>query len=690
MSYAIATHEQDILASLKPAERDKAFAMDRLFRSVGKPREAALKALAHQLESPFRTISNLYYDWRKDGILACIDRRQCSTLWKSDGRSVRVLSREVIDYWKGLQLEYQRETSLSACHREFIRRWRDGRVPGLPADCAVNPRTGVPYGCHYRNLSRPKFVLTTYQAKAVQIGKHSASALLPGVLTTRTKLLAGQRVEFDDQEHDVMVATLGVNRKQTRPVGFHTLDVLTGCDNLQSYKPAVVNPDGTLQMLRQVDFEWFVVAYLTQIGYREDTGSEFIWERGTSKTSSAFMERMLRATRDKVSVRVSGLHREPALAGLFQGPAKGNPRVKGRRECWFRLFREECAALPAPTGKDREHAPEGMAALERETRMLINAMRALPEQRASLLQLPCLTWPQFVQAVQTIVQTINARTWHTLEGWDELGFIAHEWRFALESPWLGQAKYLQLPEPQKQLFQGLLQQTPELWRTRRLSPAEVWNARRGELTRVSGSAIPLLFGPEHARSERVEDDLTIEVKDAEIAPVPMIYDAVLTNGRHLTRRQKLAVYLNPFAPDTLEICDEDLRWLGTAQRVQRLCTTDSDGAIARYNRIKRIAAEELAPVARFGGDITRRETARLANNAAVLDTSRPFTPEEKTAKRERLAEQGRLTESEMDAAIGTLREETAAPENDDNLVDEISSIFSTATTTPNEGETEWI
>jgi hypothetical protein len=631
----LSAYDQETLAGLTPADRDKAFALDRRFSEVGKPREVALRALAAEWQTEFRTLQSAYYEWRKIGIMACVDRRRCPTLWKMSGKRARVLPREVIEFWKGLQLEFQRDTSLRACYRKFISLWREGKVPGLPADCELNPHTGVPYGCHFRNLSREKFRLTDYQAKAIRIGKHSASALLPKVLTSRVGLLAGQRVEFDDQEHDVQVAFPGVNKTLTRPAGFHSLDSLSGCDTLQSYKPALLNFDGSLQKLRQIDFEWFVVAYLTQIGYRADTGTEFIWELGTSKAGSLFVERMHRATNDKITVRASGLNREPALAGLFHGPAKGNPRVKGARECWFRLFREESAALPAPTGQDRDHAPEGKQALEREARMLLAAMRALPPQRAELLQLPCLTWVEYVAAADMIVRLINSRTWHSLEGWEEMSFMAHEWRFALDAPWLSQQQYLGLPDAQKQLFQGMLRQTPELWQTRRLSPAEVWEARRSELTRVSGAAIPILFGPEHARAERVESDLSIVIQDREISPTPLVYDAVLTNGRHLTRRQNVAVYLNPFAPDTLQVCDENLRWLGTAERVQRLCKMDSDGALRRYNKIRQIAADELAPVARMGARITQRETERLTNNARALDKSRPFTAEEKLAERER-------------------------------------------------------
>lgn len=627
----LALHEQEIVASLAPDVRDRAFQLDRLFADLGLPRRVALNALARELEMKPVTLKNLYYDWKKRGLFGCVDRRKCPLLWKD--RSYPRLSVSTVEYWKGLQLEYQRDTTLHAAHREFLRRWRDGRVPGLAQDCRTHPSTGLPFGCSMGNLSR--FKLSPYQAKAVRIGKHAASALLPKVLTTRVGLQCGQLVEFDDQDHDVQVAFLGVNRKLTRPSGFHTLDLLSGCDTLQSYKPTVLNPDGSRQKLRQVDFEWFVVAYLTQVGYRADTGTEFVWELGTSKAGSAFVERMHRATNDKITIRQSGLHREPAIAGLFHGPAKGNPRVKGSRECWFRLFREECAALPAPTGKDRAHAPEGSAALEREARMLLAAMRSLPPQRAALLQLPCLIWSEYIAAVQAIVALINGRTWHKLEGWEQLGFIAHEWRFALDTPWLSQGQYLALPDPQKQLFQSLLQQTPELWQTRRLSPAEVWEAKRGELSRVSGCAVPILFGPEHARSARVGQDVSIQVQDREISPDPLCYDAVLHNGRHCTRGQKLAVYLNPFAPDRLEVCDEDLRWIGSAQRIQRLHKMDTEGAMRRYSTARKIAAEELAPVARQGAFITQRETARKTNNARVLDLSKPFTPEEKEAQADR-------------------------------------------------------
>ncbi len=620
---ALTIREQEVLAGAEPDGRDRALYLDRAFQHLGRPLKRALEDLALSLGLPFRTLQGKFYRWRESGLVACIDGRSINR-----GGNRRA-PRKAIEFWLSLQLEYQRDTSLTECHREFVRLWKKGEVPGLPADCKVDPATGLPPGCTYNSLRRK--TLTDYQAKAVRIGKHAASQLLPKVLSTRVGLLPGQVVEFDDQEHDVQVTFLGVNRTLTRPTGFHTLDYCSGCDTLQSFKPTILNPDGSRQKLRQIDFEWFTIAYLTQIGFREDTGTEFIWELGTSKAGSAFIERMLRATNDKVSIRQSGLHREPALAGLFHGPAKGNPRVKGARECWFRLFREHSSYLLANTGKDRDHAPEGMQALEREARLLIQAMAALPAVRADLLQLPCLTWTQFVAAAQTIVGLINQRTTHQLEGWEQLGHIAHEWRFTLDSPWLPQSKYLALPEPEKQIFSGLLRQTPELWRTRRLSPAEVWEPAKRDLKRVTGAAVPLLFGPEHARAERVEQDLTILIQDREISPDGLVYEAVLTNGRHLERGRQVAVYLNPFAPDEIQVCDDKYRWLGAAPLLRRGGKMDRDAAHRRYARIRKITSEELAPVARMGAAITERETKRLTNNAKVLDLSRPFTAEEKEA-----------------------------------------------------------
>ncbi len=533
-----------------------------------------------------------------------------------------------VEWWKTIQMEYQRETTVAAARRELLRRYeRIDTIPGYALRPEADPRWGHPQGWSYRNLSRQRFLLTKYEKKAVQIGRNAAHNLLPKVLTTRVGLSIGEVVMMDDQDYDEQVNFLGINRRATRPSGFNAIDVFSAYESLQGYKPTILNPDGSRQKLKQTDFEWFVVNYLTNVGYRSDLGTLIIAERGTSKAGREFTERMIEATGGKVTFDSSGLHRDAVIPGLFEGAAKGNPRFKALREGMFRLLREEMSCLPGATGLDRDHAPEGNYGREIENTRLLNAMAALPPDRARLFQLPFLTWQEFLTKAITAYDIINRRDWHALEGWQKLGFTTNEWRMALNTPWQPESSYLALPDSVRSIFDGLAQQEPMLWNSRKLSPLEVWQSRQRELTKVQGHCIPILLGAEHRREVRVTRDLHFIVQDQEIDPDEMWFYAIV-GGRELVRGEVYEAYLNPFNATALEICDRKGRWLGTSQRVERHCKTDTEALQRAYSITRKVETDSLKTLAARGRDITKRELARRSFNLAVAD-GKPITDRER-------------------------------------------------------------
>lgn len=577
-------------------------------RGIGKA--IAEEAARLELSSPrLRAIYDVFrvsWDWRD-----LINRSK----YPAPGVA-SVLPRKLIELFHALCLENQRG-KFKPAWRELIRKWKRKD----PVDFEwppIDPVTSFPMGCTYRNLIR--HAPTKYELKAATIGKSAASGMLPKVLSTRVGIEIGQVFVNDDQDYDVNIVFEGVNRKYSRPSGFNTLDYASACDVLQGFRPTIIHKDGTKEKLKQIDYQWHLVSLFTTVGYRADIGTLVIDEHGTAKAGDEFWDRVGRATGGKVS-RIAGGIQGDQIAGMFRGQPRGNPRFKAARESFFNLLRNEMAALPGPTGKDRDHAPEENYGMEKYVRDLLDAIVERPDLAGELM-LPVLRWGPFVQAAGLIHHAINTRDDHDLEGWSD--HMAWEWRLQLPapgqpSPWLTKAQYLELPSDARAIADAMIQKNPLLSRSRRLQPWERWISGRHALTRIEGPMVPILLGPEGARSATVTNDHHLIIEDMEVEPEEMWFDAALTNGRILKQGQSVIVYLNPFLTSELGVCESDGRWLGTAPRVNRPCKLDVESLKRRYGQVKAIESKLLAPVAKAGADKLRERTKMREHNAGKID-----------------------------------------------------------------------
>lgn len=656
---ALTTDQSLHLATLPEAIRADLYRWRRMIDEVAGVGGRLTHAVEHVAERhgvAAKTLLRKLYAWRnsKGDWRSIVDKRLARELQAS---TCPALPRAFVDHWKTVQQRYQRDTTGKAAHRALIRAWKAGEaMPGYATAPVADPATGLPAGWTYRNLIRHR--LSKFERAASRVGRMKAATFLPKVHTTRIGIAPGQVFLVDDQDYDVQVAFLGINRKLSRPSGFNCLDLSSACDIFRGYKPTILNGDGTKQKLRQVDFEWFLVGLLTTIGYREDTGTTIIGELGTAKAGADFMARVADATNGQVRWDSSGVHGEQ-LCGLFKGQPRGNPRYKAARESWFNLLRNEMAALPGPTGLDRHHAPEENYGLDQYTRKLLDAASAVPVL-AEKLRLPVLRWQDFVFAADKLAELINNRHDHDLEGWENLGRVEGEWRLSDELPWLPTAQLLALPEPQRAVAHAMVRDNPVLWKHRKLSPAEVWEPAKPELKRVTGALVPVLLGPDAARTASVTDDHHLVIADSEVDPEPMIFDAALTNGRILAQRQPVQAFLNPYIPTELQITDEAGRFLGTAPRVQRICKTDTEALQRRYGKVRKIESALLAPVAARGSAMARERIDLHRHNARVLEQPEP---QHSDATRARLRDERGQLEDLLPAGVTA----EAAPENFDDL-----------------------
>ena len=280
------------------------------------------------------------------------------------------LPADFIEFFRKLCERNQRKCK--PAWRELLRIWRTGfdtegreykTIPGYgprlePSAFSLQPSpdslTGIPRGWSFENLNRHR--PSDHSLALARIGKVAASNHRRMVLTSRVGIAVGQYILFDDQEYDLKVNFTSQNGscgKAMRPLGLNDLDLASACNFAYGLKPTLIGADGAKQKLKEIDMLWFVVHVLTSYGYNPITGTHFVVEHGTAAIRPEFEERIRLVTQNKVTVDRSGVFHGSALAGLFEGPARGNFRFKAPLESFFNLVRNEMAMLPGAVSYSR-------------------------------------------------------------------------------------------------------------------------------------------------------------------------------------------------------------------------------------------------------------------------------------------------------------------------------------------------
>lgn len=544
-------------------------------------------------------------------------------------------------------------------------------IPGYDAPPADAPGCDHPEGWSYSRLMR-LVKPTPFEQTAFSIGRGAAAAFRPQVYTTRVGLKPGQIFFFDDQVHDVRVNFVGNKRKIQRPLELVCMDCFSAAFVAHGFKPTVWN-DATESrvMLRQEDMVWFAMHWLLNVGWREDTGTQVIAEHGTAAFPDWLRDRITGLTQGKISFTAGGVDRRAAFPGMFEGPARGNFRIKAGLESSFNLVRNETADLtqfPGQVGRNRDAAPEEWEARTRQNEALLLAAQALPKELADQLRFPFLEWNQFVSLALSIYDVIDRRTWHELEGWQSAGLLANEWRLAADAPWLPMAALLALDDGRRAVAEGVLAGDPvTLSRVRKLSPREVWQRGCNDLTRAPGYWLALLLPPEapYAFERTVGKDHLFEFEDSEISPEPLRFLAqpegasgvspevweTGTAGRmpaapYLRPGEKFMAYLNPWCPSELHLCDARGRFIGSCPAWRTESKADLEAIHRRMGAAMKIEKELLGPVARAGAELSRQRAADAEFNARLLENA-PVTRAGETKQR-----QANALEDLADEALG--------------------------------------
>ena len=508
--------------------------------------------------------------------------------------------------------------------------WRDiwrAERPGrdLPPECPYKIGTLLPVGWSLANLMRHK--PSKWALRAERTGTLAASDLLPMVIRTRAGLRRGQIVEVDDMVHDVKVRH--GNAPAERCIELALLDVATG---YRTYlmKPIRRREDGSREMVMKRMMPYLIGYWLIVQGYAPE-GATLCGEHNTAALGKELAAAVAKATGGKVRFAAGGLLSKPLAQGLWAGRPRGNFRFKARLEGSHSLVHNELGAVRGQVGYTRDNAPESLYAMDKAEGALLRACAALAQADPGLpdrLRWPYIPYADYAALVAEAVARINDRTEHALEGWEEQGFVTGSFRLGPREPWRDLADLDALPEGMRGAILAQLRADPTLTRVRRLSPAEAWEKRAGDVVRADRAFMPVILGEGLALRGAVSDRLEIKVKDPAIdyaATVAAIVRGPDGAERLLARGQAVLVWVNPLEPLVAYLAEptkDGPRYLGIAP-VMAPAHQDDAAAIAESLKIRaKVQALERAAILPAAQAAAERKRADDAWNRGQLAAAR--------------------------------------------------------------------
>lgn len=569
-------------------------------------------------------------------------------------------------------------------------------IPGYSEPPRRNAFTGYPDGWSKWSINRR--LPNKYQRALRKKGVKNASQFLPSVYTTRTALQIGQVLYFDDQMLDNHINVTGINQKAMRPESFNSIDALTGYAFDPGLKPQIWDEkEGKTRKLDQLDFFWYVMMILTRYGYNAESGTCLIFEHGTAnvdkrekaKWEDHFDVLIRDVTGGKVWVDRSGIFSAPAFRELiFEGKASGNFRFKALIEQWFRTLREYSAELPAPTGRNRDHAPEESYGLLLANDNMLKLLDQMPRERFLALQREVLEWEDYVREHLRIVRQINRRRDHAMEGWHKLGFTGQRYRLGLDQPWISEEQWQMIPAQAREVYRHIVTQ-PGYYDSFRLSPEEAYERLSHKLTKLPLWQIPHLAPPRAWEKVTVNQKLEMQVRRDLIDPDPLrFYGRVRTPRGHEVHLERDKAYyrlLNVFDPTQLWIAEADGTnkgaFIGVADAINACGKLDQEGITAQLKQVAHIRSIENKDAELAAESEMERRIAAREHNRALIENDTPTDRAERKAEAkqaQRTVEVGRIIRETTPAPVPA---EEAAPENSPEVWGDASGSQSTTTTT---------
>lgn len=544
---------------------------------------------------------------------------------------------EFLEFWKMLVEKSQRCTA--PAYRKLITLWRE-RVPfvidgqefdHIPGYAGWPGWPNLPHAWNKRTLYRKQPTKLQRMAMRQGLGK-ARQKFGPKVLGTRVGLWHLSHVLFDDVKLDVKMH-LAESRKLVVPLQLGALDLLSGNRFEYGMKPQLYRADGTKESLNEGDMRFLLCAVLRGQGISA-RGTTMVIEHGTAAIRGRVRDILKRAFGDLISFEDSGMIGDiQAIAGMYDGRGgRGNPNHKAALESLHSLIHNYTGFLPAQTGHDRD-APEFLAVLEREHEDLFRLVKALPPETRALFKHRTPEYhTQGVPLIRGILDAVNRRDDHNLEGWLELGFVAKRYRISPESAeWKHESQLLSLPAPVRSAYLAMADEDARCWERKKLSPLEAFEHGKNssEIVRVPDSVIAEILYEDLAVARRVHESGQFAGRfaweDQDLSVSELIFEGrVRTPQGHdlpLTRGEVYETVLNPFDPSCLWIFSATKQrgsFLGVAARDQRVCRVDTEAKKDQWKRASRELKAELEPLRRRHAGSTMAEIDRLKHNRKVI------------------------------------------------------------------------
>lgn len=556
----------------------------------------------------------------------------------ADGRTLRRLdagglagNQAFVEHWHCLVAQNQRK--IAPAWRSLLQSincgetipglgtWRDiwlAENPGmtLPSECPYGtraPNDQIPAGMSYSAIMNLK--PTAFGIIASRVGTMAAiTDYAPDILRTRVGLRRCQVIQIDDMWHNVKVM-FGANQLGERVVELSAVDVLTGKIICHLAKPILRDDDGTRKTIRSEWTRYILGHILCNLGY---PGKMLIMgEHGTATAGSELIGVLSEVSGGAISFGAGGLLSQPLAKGLYDGRPKGNPKYKGLIESLHNLKQNAMALIPGQIGSrdSMDNEPENLYGTEKHERALATAVAALESTRPDIrekLAWPWLPYEVYGALIARYYDEIDNRTWHQMEGWQECGFMAAEWRPMPGQPWMPIEALKGLGEAAPAMLQAI-QANPALFRQRQMSPAEAWQARASEVQRLGDWAMPLILGDALSRVCEVSPKLMLEYRDDTTMCRHSIY--AMVDGLPLPRGSKYKIWVNPLDASKAFVADLQGRFMGVA-KVAQAANADDFEALQKSLGIRQQAISDemrkLRPIA--------RRRLREANQAAAQNS----------------------------------------------------------------------
>ncbi|WP_193214962.1 helix-turn-helix domain-containing protein [Luteolibacter marinus] len=628
-----------------------------------------VEAAADALDVSATAINRYLRRFRKRGWKGLIDKR-------SRGVGAKGLPVRFQEHVRGLYDTHSRTDDGAEVHKTLVADWHLWRatqdpqhaIPGYAVPPKPDPKTRLPHGWSLENIRR--LCPPEYQRSRGKQGNKAASKHLPSVLTTRIGSAFLARICFDDQQYDNMLAdgvlALSGITEASRPVGFNAIDFATAFHFPHHLRLLYKDTEeDRKKTLTSEEFTWVVVNLLLTEGYRtDDLGTELIFEWKTANAwankqfstlngFSRFEDAVKAVTQGKCWVSRSGKFDKPMFADMYFRPqVSGNFKFKTWIESAFRLVRTMMQALPGPTGRHFELAPEELHGIQKRERQLLTAIADhLSPRHAAMIRHQLLSFQEFAELVSAVYRAINARTDHHLEGWPQLGYTRQIWRSRPESDLWFERHELPEDEIERSMILRRLNANPdELTRELYLSPeqAAAMGRRDPAIRKFQHEWIPLVIPREWSKTVTVGKDHCVTLPNPLWPTTKEQYVARLktrTGHETLQAGTKLVCYPNPINPDELAVCHPDGGFLGVLHRVVRAAAHDTAAKLAQLEVRAQVERDLSTPLHLRLGGIAEQRTERERHNQRILD-GKPVLPEEIAQARHEAGVKGRKTAAE--------------------------------------------